>query len=58
MPLSTRTFIWISKTTASTKIDACHCKGDRKGKGNRWRGAKIIKFGSIDLAQLHIKGDP
>lgn len=42
-------------------MDACHCKGDGKGKGkgkgNRWREAKIIKFGSIDLAQLHIRGD-
>lgn len=34
-----------------------HCKRGKEGEGE-WVEAKIIKFRSIDLAQLHARGDP
>lgn len=44
-PLGTENSIFFSER------DACHCKGE-------WVEATVIKFGSIDLALLHTRGDP
>ena len=56
-------YIWICGD-----YDPCPLERERRvtargtGRGKQARGggggAKIIKFGSIDLAQLHTRGDP